>query len=79
MTVATDIENLLTRRSAILTELAAMSTGTAGGLPNLEGGGDMVKVDHVGYRKSLYDELRDIDSLIASIQGPTISEWQGEV
>lgn len=77
--MATDIQNLLTRRTAIYVELAALDSTKAGGLPNALGGGDMVKVDHQGYRKSLYDELKAINELIASATGPVIVETQGEV
>lgn len=77
--MATDAQNLLTRRSAILSELAAMDSTKAGGLPNAQGGGDMVKIDHVGYRKSLYEELAMINSALSAIQGPVIHETIGEI
>lgn len=72
--MASDIANLTTRRSAILAELAALDSTKAGGKPNTTGGGDKVSIDHVGYRKSLYEELAMINSMIASVEGSTIAE-----
>lgn len=72
--MATDAQNLATRKSAILAELAALDSTKAGGKPNTTGGGDKVSIDHVGYRKSLYEELAMINSMIASIEGSTINE-----
>lgn len=66
--MASDLENLKTRRSAIYTELAALSTTKAGGLPNASGSG--VNVDHVGYKDGLYRELKSLDALIESAEGP---------
>ncbi len=66
--MATDLENLQTRRSAILTELAALDSTKAGGNPNATGSGD--GIDHTGYKQSLYDELRQINELIAAAEGP---------
>lgn len=60
-----ELENLQTRRAAICEEIAAISTTTAGGLPN-----SPTAVDHVGYRKSLYEELAAIDQRIATLEGP---------
>ncbi len=64
----TDLENLLTRRSNILAELAAMSATASGGKPSYSLDGQ--QVDHVRYRMSLYDELAAIDRQIATLQGP---------
>lgn len=62
MTLADDITNLKTRRAAICTEIAALDSTVAGGKPNAngEGGG----IDHVGYKKSLYEELDMISARI---------------
>jgi len=62
-TYLTDLE---ARRDAVAAELAAMSTSKAGGLPNVQGqrGADGVNVDHVGWRKSLMDELVMLEKLI---------------
>ena len=64
--MATDLENLQTRKSNVLEELAGISATTAGGLPNHSG---KAASDHVGYKKSLYDELKDINELIEGIAG----------
>ena len=61
-----DSTNLQTRRSAILAELAALSSTAAGGKPNSQAGG----IDHVGYKDGLYRELREINTLIAAAEGP---------
>lgn len=64
--MATDLENLQTRRSAILAELAALSSSAAGGLPNSLA---PTGVDHQGYKEGLYKELAAIDQLLLSEQG----------
>lgn len=77
--MATEAENLIARREAITAELAAMDATKAGGLPNTRGGGDMLAIDHVGYRKSLYEELAMIGARLVEIQGPVIVETLGEL
>jgi hypothetical protein len=67
--MASDLENLQTRKSAILAELAALSSSAAGGRPNINGGG-MGVVDHVGYKDGLYRELKEINAQIDLAQGP---------
>lgn len=64
--MATLLENLITRRDAIGAELAAMSSATAGGLPNASKSG----VDHQTYKMNLYRELEEIEKRIAASQGP---------
>ena len=64
--MATLIENLKARRSAIGVELAALTASNAGGKPNTSGGG--VTVDHVGYKDALYRELAEINKLIAELE-----------
>ena len=56
------ITDLITRRTAIGAELAALSSSTAGGKPNnsTEGGG----TDHVGYKDGLYRELAQINETL---------------
>ena len=66
-TNAENIANLKTRRDAIYAQLAAMSVTAAGGTLNISGQG--TSADHVGYKKALYDELKDINSLLASAGG----------
>ena len=39
----------------------------------------MVHVDHQGYKRSLYEELREINATLAAIEGPTISETYGAI
>jgi hypothetical protein len=73
--MATDLENLATRRSAIYAELAAMTSASSGGKPNYSADGE--SVDHVGYKASLYAELAQIDQLITALQGPVILEMRG--
>ncbi|RCS43943.1 hypothetical protein DTL42_18325 [Bremerella cremea] len=62
------IHDLLTRRDAVLQQLAEMASTSPGGLPNTSGTGD--HVDHVGLRQSLYAELKQIDDLLARLEGP---------
>lgn len=66
--MATPAENLATRRAAVCTELAAMTSTSNGGRPSYSIDGQ--SVDHVAYKKSLYDELASIDAALASIDGP---------
>ena len=71
--MATDLENLQTRKSAILAELAAIDTDAADGLPNSQASG----VDHQGYKAGLYAELREIDAQMAtSAGGDAGPSWQ---
>ncbi|HEY3966807.1 MAG TPA: hypothetical protein VGM05_19750 [Planctomycetaceae bacterium] len=63
-----DIENLLTRRSNVIAELAAMNPAASGGKPSYTIDGQ--QVDHVAYRQSLYDELRELNRQITVLQGP---------
>lgn len=63
--LATLIANLKTRRAAVIAEISAISTSTAGGLPNNNGTG--VNIDHQGYKKGLYDELKTIQEQLISL------------
>jgi hypothetical protein len=67
--VATDLQNLATRKSAILAELAAITSTANGGKPTYNIDGQMV--DHTQYRLSLYEELEAIDRRIAAADGPS--------
>ncbi len=60
MTVLADLK---TRRTAVAAELAALSSTSPGGKPTYSKEGQ--SVDHVGYRRSLYEELDKLDELIA--------------
>lgn len=73
--MATDVENLMTRRSNVLAELAGMSASASGGKPSYSLDGQ--QVDHTGYRKSLYDELEAIDRQLTALQGPFEIRSQG--
>lgn len=77
--MSTAAASLIARRDAICAELAAITASSAGGKPNSSGGGDMVHVDHQGYRQSLYAELREINQMLSAIEGPTIIETVGEM
>ncbi len=59
--MATNLENLRTRRTAVITELAAITSTSAGGKPDSRDGG----VAHTAYRLSLYEELDKLNELIA--------------
>lgn len=72
---ATDLENLIARRSAIYANLAALS-GTADDSPNINGGG-MGTVDHTGKIESLYRELEQINRQITIAQGPFAIPMRG--
>jgi len=61
------LNSLLTRKQQIAVEIAGLVAGTVPALPNAQGAGSH---DFVGYRKSLYDELAQIDQAIAVLQGP---------
>lgn len=71
------IADLLTRRDAVLDQLAELISTSVGALPNTSGTGD--HVDHVGLRRSLYDELAEIDQLIERISGPLESISKGRL
>jgi hypothetical protein len=66
--VATNAENIATRIAAIYAQLAAMSSTSPGGKPTYSIDGQMV--DHVGYRKSLLEELKMLNELQAAAAGP---------
>lgn len=52
-----------------------MGPTKAGGKPNASGPG--VNVDHVGYRRSLYQELKDVEHQIRLLDGPYELETRG--
>jgi len=66
--MASDIDNLLTRRTNILAELAALNSTKPGGKPSYSTDGQAV--DHVKYKLSLYEELKSLNETIAAISGP---------
>jgi hypothetical protein len=76
--MATDLENVTARKTAVLLELASLSRSMSGGKPNINGGGAGT-VDHVGYKASLYAELRELDLQITMLQGPFEVPLEGRV
>lgn len=56
-----DYNNLCTRRSTILTQLAAMTSSSTGGKPTTNQPG---AADHVEYKDGLYRELREIEAML---------------
>lgn len=58
-----DLANAIARRSAIMAELAAGGFG-----PNVSDQGR--SIDMVGYRRSLLDELKQLNELIPQLAGP---------
>ena len=58
------IDDLKARRATVAAQLAAMSLGTVGDKPNANTADGGTTVDHVGYRDSLYRELKMLDELI---------------
>lgn len=67
--MASILDNLLARKTAIAAELAAIDSTKPGGRPNISGGGGGI-VDHVAYKKGLYEELAMLDEQISIAQGP---------
>ncbi len=62
-----ELNQLKTRRAAITAEISQLNQSTAGGKPSYTIDGQ--SVDHVGYRKSLYDELDRINQAISALSG----------
>lgn len=61
MTIKSD---LITRARNIAAELAALDATKLGGLPNVAQAEGGTAIDHVGYKKALWDELRQIFDLL---------------
>lgn len=63
-----NIAALIARRAEIYSTLNTMTIATVGGKPNLltQDGGHAI--DHVKFRLSLYEELRELDKLILAAQ-----------
>lgn len=66
--MASDLDNLMTRRSNVLAELAGMTSASNGGKPTYTIDGQ--NVQHAEYRKSLYEELGMLNQQISTIGGP---------
>jgi len=58
------LEDLRTRRATVAAQLAAMTVSTIGGKPNANTADGGTTVDHVGYRRSLLEELKMLDEAI---------------
>ena len=65
--MASNSDNIRTRMAAITAELAAMNPNAAGGMPTYTKDGQ--SFDHVGYRKSLLDELKMLQELLPMADG----------
>ena len=69
---ATELALLQTRKLAVLTEISELtnpntaSSHNAGSVPNRSGA---CSIDHIGYKKSLYEELAQIEERINAIEG----------
>jgi hypothetical protein len=58
------LDDLKTRRATVAAELAAMSKLSMGGKPNAMTADGGTSVDHVGFRRSLLEELKMLDEAI---------------
>lgn len=67
--MATDLENAVARKSAILLELASLTQALPGGRPDIRGGVGGA-VAHTEYRLSLLKELELLNEIISVAQGP---------
>lgn len=66
--MASDIDNLVATRSALIAKLNAAMLGTGpGGIPNAQGAGS---VDHMGYIRELRAMLNDLNEQISILGGP---------
>lgn len=61
MSVLTDLK---ARRANVASTLASMSISSIGGKPNAMTADGGTSVDHVGFRKSLLEELKMLDEAI---------------
>jgi hypothetical protein len=64
--MATDLENAVARKSAVLAQLAAMGTTGDGARPNVDGEG--INKDHDKLKASLYMELQELRKEIAELK-----------
>lgn len=61
------VANLKARARAIGLELAQLNATKLGGKPNTKQQDGGTAVDHVGYKKALYDELREIRATLQDL------------
>jgi hypothetical protein len=73
--MASYLADLKTRRNAVASELAALTSVTKGGGINSSGAG--TGVDHKGYKQSLYDELKHLDELIKTAELTDATDGDG--
>ena len=65
MACNTYLDNLRTRRDQVCQRLADLDRdAAAGSKPNVKMADGGTTIDHVGFRKSLYEELDQLDKLI---------------
>lgn len=64
--MATYRENLIIRREAVAAELAALDSTKLGGKANVKHEDGGTTIDHIQYKKSLYEELKAIDDELLS-------------
>jgi len=65
MACNTYLDNLRTRRDQVCQRLADLDRdAAAGSKPNVKMADGGTTIDHVGFRKSLYEELEQLDKLI---------------
>jgi len=62
--MATIRQNLITRAKNIAAELAAIDQTAIGGMPNTKDADGGTTIDHVGYKKALWDELLGLMKLL---------------
>lgn len=58
------LSDLRTRRATVAAQLAAMTLTSVGGKPNAMTADGGTSVDHVGFRRSLLEELKMLDEAI---------------
>lgn len=59
--------DLITRRNAVASELAALAVSKPGGSPNVKDQDGGTTIDHEGYKASLYKELRELNAQLKDI------------
>lgn len=77
LTKIEQVAALESRRDALLAQIAALTASELGGGPDTAGGGDHVR--QVAYRKSLYEELEQLQRSIGLLRGPWIVKRQGRL
>ena len=74
MACNTYLDNLRTRRDQVCQRLADLDRdAAAGSKPNVKMADGGTTVDHVGFRKSLYEELDQLDKLIEKLSSQAMA------